>query len=135
MKTSAIQGELDSVQKNLQHFIDEDTLHINSNLIRMIINSTKLHFYNNDPIFPILSFKVLSSPFRMSNTSINEVHLYAKPEVIPHSAISCWNTNGYIFKVESNSYHKINENNQNVTFFLTEGEIIGGHERIYIQYL
>ncbi len=135
MKTSAIQGELDSVQKNLQRFIDEDTLHINNKLIRMIIKSTKLYFYNNDPIFPILSFKVLSTPFQMNNTSTNEVHLYAKPEEIPHSAISCWYTNGNIYKVESTSFHTINNTGKNIIFFLTEGEIIGGHERIFIQYM
>ncbi|MHA1975533.1 MAG: hypothetical protein ACW98F_09930 [Candidatus Hodarchaeales archaeon] len=133
-KTSAIQGELDSIQSNLQKYIDMDTLHINENLIRMVINSTNVLFRDNDPLFPILIFHVSSTPFLLSNTSLNEIHLYAKPEKIPYSAISCWYTNGNILKVESNSFFRINECQQNVTFFLIKDEVIGDHERIFIQY-
>ncbi len=134
MKTGALQGEMDSIQQNLQRFIDEDTLHINQRLIRMEINSTFLAFREDDPLFPILSFQVSSTPYRMSNTSTNEVHLYAKPEQIPHSAISCWFTNGIILKVESKSLFTINDRKQNIIFYLTRDEIIGDHERIFIRY-
>lgn len=134
-KTSAVRGELDSIQTNLQRFIDEDTLHINNNLIKMVINSTDVLFHGNDPLFPVLVFQVSSTPYLLSTTSLNEIHLYAKPEKIPYSAISCWKTNGNISKVESNSFFRINDNNHNLTFFLMKNEIIGDHERIFIQYL
>ncbi|MHA2288034.1 MAG: hypothetical protein ACXABG_04525 [Promethearchaeota archaeon] len=134
MKTSAIRGELDSIQTNLQRFIDEDTLHINDNLIRMVVNSTEVFFQDNDPLFPILSFQVSSTPFLLNTNSLNEVHLYAKPEKVPYSAISCWNTCGNILKVESNSFFSISDKRRNVTFFLTKNEIIGDHERIFIHY-
>ncbi|MHA1993104.1 MAG: hypothetical protein ACW97Z_01020 [Candidatus Hodarchaeales archaeon] len=133
IKTSAIRGELDSIQTNLQRYIDEDTLHINNNLIRMVIKSTDVFFRDNDPLFPILSFQVSSTPFLLNTNALNEVHLYAKPEKIPYSAISCWNTCGSIQKVESNSFFSINDEQTNITFFLTKNEIIGGHERIFIQ--
>ena len=134
MKTGAIRGELDSIQSNLQRYIDEDTLHINENLTRMVIDSTDVLFRDNDPLFPILSFQVLSTPYSLSTESFNEVHLYAKPEKIPYSAISCWFTCGYILKVESNSFFTTNDIQQNVTFYLTKNEIVGDHERIFIQY-
>ena len=133
-KTGAIRGELDSIQANLQRYIDEDTLHINDNLIRMVIKSTDLFFRGNDPLFPILSFQVASSPYSLVTNSLNEVHLYAKPEKIPYSAFSCWNTCGQIQNVESTSFFRISNNQENVTFFLAKDEIIGDHERIFIQY-
>jgi hypothetical protein len=135
VKTSAIEGELNSIQENLQNYINEDALHINGHLIKMIIERTELLFRDNNPDYPVLSFFISSTPYRLYSNQINIVHLYAKPEVIPYSAISCWNTSGIIKKVISNSDHKIDKSKHNVSFFLKKGDIVGGHERISIEHI
>ena len=134
LKTSAIEGELNSIKENLQKFINEDALHINGHLIEMIIERCELFFRDNDPDYPILSFSISSSPYHLYSNQINVIHLYAKPELIPYSAISCWNTCGNIKKVISKSDHKIDHSRHNVSFFLKKGDIVGDHERISIEY-
>ena len=134
IKTDAIEGELKSIQENLQTYIDVDALHINGHLVKMIIQNSKVVFYNNEIEFPVLCFSISSTPYSIYLNQLNMVHLYAKPEVIPYSAISCWNTGGVIKKVASNSYHTIDYEKQNVSFFLNKGDTVGGHERISFEF-
>lgn len=134
LKTSAIEGELNTIQGNLQNFINEDALHINGHLVKMIIEKRKLFFRDNNSEYPILSFYISSTPYQLYSNQINVVHLYAKPEIIPYSAISCWNTIGKIKKVNSKSDYKIDKSRHNVSFFLKKGDIVGDHERISVDY-
>jgi len=134
LKTSAIEGELNAIQENLQNYINEDALHINGHLIKMVIERSELFFRDNNHQFPILSFSISSSPYHLYSKQENLIHLYAKPEIIPYSAISCWNTCGIIKKVISKSNHKIDKSKHNVSFFLKKGDIVGDHERISIEY-
>jgi hypothetical protein len=131
-ETGAIEGELDSIQLNLQKYIDLDTLHINKNLIKMDVIDSKLFFRDKKPELPILFFVVKSSRYEIYEGDINEVHLYAKPEIIPYPAISIWKTCNSIHKVESNTNFTISTNRLNLIFYMTTNEIIGGHERIFI---
>jgi len=131
-KTGAIKGELNTIKENLQSYINEDALHINGHLTKMIIDRSELFFRDNDHEYPILSFFITSTPYRLYSNQTNMVHLYAKPEIIPYSAISCWNTCGFIERVVSNSDHKIDNSKQNVSFFLKKGDIVGDHERISV---
>ena len=131
-ETGAIKGELDSIQTNLQKFIDSDTLHINGNLIKMEVIKSKLFFRDKKPEFPILFFAVKSSQYEIYKSNINEVHLYAEPEIIPYPAISHWKTCRSIHKVESGTNFTISSNRLNLIFYMTANDIIGGHERIFI---
>ncbi|MHA2174608.1 MAG: hypothetical protein ACXACP_13750 [Candidatus Hodarchaeales archaeon] len=131
-ETGAIKGELDSIQANLQKFIDIDTLHMNDNLIKMEVRKSKLFFKDDKPEFPILFFVVNSSKYNLKEDELNELHLYAKPERIPYSAISHWKTYRNILKVESKTNFTISTNRLNLIFYMTRNEIIGGHERIFI---
>ena len=134
LKTGAIEGELNTIQRNLQKYIDEDALHVNGHLVKMIIEKGELLFRDNDPDFPILSFSISSTPYQLYSNQVNIIHLYAKPEIIPYSAISCWNTCGNIKKVISKSDYKIDISKHNVSFFLKKGDIVGDHERISVEY-
>lgn len=133
MKTGASKGELEAVQANLQHWIDQDDLFINTQKICMVIQETNLEFQGNNPENPYLIFNILSQPFQFDKQKVNEIHLYAKPEKLPYPAISCWKTlTGTIISVESNSFSIISRNKTHLTFYLAKGEIIGGDERIFI---
>lgn len=134
LKTSAIEGELNTIKGNLQEYINEDALHVNGHLVNMIIENGELIFRNDDPNFPILSFSISSTPYKLHSNQVNIIHLYAKPEIIPYSAISCWNTCGNIKKVISKSDYKIDKSRHNISFFLKKGDIVGDHERISIEY-
>lgn len=132
-KTGASKGELEAVQENLQHWIDEDDLFVNKEKIRMLIQDTNLYFQQNDPFYPYLLFSISSQYYELHDKKINEIHLYAKPEKIPYPAISCWEVFiGKIISVESNSFNIISHDKTHVTFYLTKGEIIGGDERIFV---
>lgn len=133
METGAIEGELDSISKKLQGFIDEDDLHINGNLVKMNITKSNIFFQDKKPMYPVLQFNVSSTPYKLHQDIINEIHLYAKPEIIPYSAYSSWNISGKIIRVESKSFFRISTKNDNVIFFLTKGEVIGDDERIFFQ--
>ena len=133
LKTSAIDGELNTIQENLQKYINEDALHINGHLVKMNIESRKLLFRNNNSDYPILCFFISSTPYQLYSRQNNIVHLYAKPEIIPYSAISCWNTCGTIKKVISKSDYKIDRSGYNVSFFLKKGDTVGDHERIFVE--
>ena len=134
-ETGAIKGELDSISSKLQQLIDVDALHLNGKLIKMNITETDLLFRDDKPNYPVLQFSVTSAPYKLYHNAINEVHLYAKPEVIPYPAFSYWNICGEISKVESKSYFIISTLKQDVIFFLTISEIIGDNERIFFQYI
>ncbi len=132
-KTGASKGELEAIQASLQHWIDLDDLFINKQNIRMSIQDVNLEYQENDPEFPYLIFSILSQPFQFHELKANEIHLYSKPEELPYSAISCWKTlTGTIISVESNSFSIISHDKTHLTFYLAEGEIIGGDERIFI---
>ena len=131
METGAIEGELDSISSHLQQFIDEDPIHVNGKLIKMNIVETSLFFRNKSPIYPVLCFEVCSTPYLIQQDTPNEIHLYAKPEVIPNPAFSYWNLCGKITQVKSRSYFVISTSKQDVTFYLTKGEIVGDDERIF----
>jgi hypothetical protein len=131
--TGASEGELEAIKTNLQYWIDQDDLFINSQKVRMIIQSSSLEFQKKNPIFPFIIFKISSEVYKLSLKELNEIHLYAKPEKLPYSAISCWKTHiGIINSVESNSYCVISHDRTQATFYLAKGEVIGGDERIYI---
>jgi len=131
--TGASEGELEVVQTNLQYWIDQDDLFVNKEKIRMIIQSSTLEFQKKNPVLPFIIFRILSQTYKLSIKGLSEIHLYAKPEKLPYPAISCWKTNtGIISSVESNSYSVISQSRKHLTFYLAEGEIIGGDERIYI---
>ncbi|UCG89666.1 MAG: hypothetical protein JSU57_04105 [Candidatus Heimdallarchaeota archaeon] len=132
-KTGASKGELETVQENLQYWIDQDDLFINNQNIRMIIQNTNLGFQENNPLLPYLVFNIVSQPYKFYDQRVNEIHLYAKPEKLPYPAISCWKTlTGTIISVESNSFSIVSHDKIHLTFYLTKGELIGGDERIFI---
>lgn len=132
--TGASEGELENVQLNLQTYIDEDDLHVNKKKIRMVIDSVSLDFQHENPSLPFLIFRIYSAKYQLFSKKLNEILLYAKPEKIPYSAISCWNTNEFRFhSVESHSCSIINQHKTQVIFYLAKGEIIGGTERLIIQ--
>lgn len=131
--TGASEGELEAVQANLQYWIDQDDLFVNKQNVRMSILNSTLEFQENNPSLPFIIFEILSQYFKFYIKELNEVHLFAKPEQLPYPAISCWKTQiGVIKSVKSNSYYVINHNKTHLTFYLVEGEFIGGDERIYI---
>jgi hypothetical protein len=132
--TGAGEGELENIRLNLQTFIDEDDLHVNKEKVRMLIHSVSLDFQQKNPLFPYLIFQISSDKFQLSLNDLNEIVLYAKPEKIPYSAISCWQTNQFRFRsVESRSCNTINQDKTQIMFYLAKGEIIGGTERLVIQ--
>lgn len=132
-KTGASKGELEAVQANLQYWIDLDDLFINNQNIRMSVQDVNLEYQENNPEYPYLIFSILSQPFQFHELEVNEIHLYAKPEKLPYSAISCWKTlTGAIISVESNSFSIISQDKTHLTFYLAKGELIGGDERIFI---
>lgn len=133
MNTGAIKGELEEIQKNLQHFIDEDDLFINQKKVRMIIRKTMLGFKEKKPEYPFLIFEIASQVIELHEDKLNEIHLYAKPEILPYSAISCWETKGEITSVESNSFYILSHDKRNLVFYLSKGEIIGGDEHLMIR--
>jgi hypothetical protein len=132
-ETGAMKGEIEVINRNLQAFIDEDTLWINNRKTRMLISQILLEFRTNRPNFPYLNFKIESEPFIFMNGKINEIHLYAKPEDLVYPAISCWQTTiGCIDTVRSSSFHQLSIDKTRVTFYMSKGDIIGGDERIFI---
>jgi hypothetical protein len=132
-ETGAMKGEIEVINRNLQAFIDEDTLWINNRKTRMLISQILLEFRTNRPNFPYLNFKIESEPFTFMNGKINEIHLYAKPEDLVYPAISCWQTTiGCIDSVRSSSFHQLSIDKTRVTFYMSKGDIIGGDERIFI---
>jgi hypothetical protein len=133
MNTGAIGGELEGIQKNLQLFIDEDDLLVNQQKISMIIIMTLLEFQKKRPEYPYLIFEIESQRYKFREKKLNEIHLYAKPEKLPYSAISCWETTGKIISVESNSSSILSHDKKRLVFYLSKGETIGGDERIFIQ--
>ncbi|MFX0049712.1 MAG: hypothetical protein ACFFAJ_07790 [Candidatus Hodarchaeota archaeon] len=133
MNTGAIKGELEEIQKNLQYFIDEDDLLVNKQKVRMIITKVMLEFKEKKPNFPFLIFKITSQLTKLHENKLNEIHLYAKPEKLPYSAISCWETKGEITSVESNSFHILSHDKKQLVFYLSKGEIIGGDERLIVR--
>ncbi|MHA2226488.1 MAG: hypothetical protein ACXAC8_14860 [Candidatus Hodarchaeales archaeon] len=131
-ETGAIKGELESIQANLQYWIDLDDLFINKKKVSMMIQDVSLEFQRNDPMYPYLIFNVKSSSFQLNRIK-NEIHLYSKPEKINYPAISCWEfSSGNITSVISSSFMVISSNKSQVIFYLTKNEIVGGHERIFL---
>ncbi|MFX0182532.1 MAG: hypothetical protein ACFE95_05540 [Candidatus Hodarchaeota archaeon] len=133
MSTGAIGGELEGIQKNLQQFIDEDDLLVNQQKIRMIIRMTLLKYQKKGPKYPFLIFKIESQRCEFHEKKLNEIHLYAKPEKLPYSAISSWETTGKIISVESNSFYILSSDKKKLVFYLSKGETIGGNERIFVR--
>jgi hypothetical protein len=133
MNTGAIKGELEEIQKNLQHFINEDDLLVNQKKVCMIIRKTMLEFNEKKPEYPFLIFKIASQVIKLHEDKLNEIHLYAKPEKLPYSAISCWETEGEITSVESNSFYVLSHDKKQLVFYLSKGKIIGGDERLIIR--
>jgi hypothetical protein len=132
-ETGAIKGEIEVINRNLQAFIDEDTLWVNNRKTRMLISQILMNFRANRPDFPYLDFKIQSEPFFLMNGKINEIRLYAKPEDLAYPAISCWQaTIGRIDSVKSHSFHQLSIDKTRVTFYMSKGDIIGGDERIFI---
>ncbi|MHA1969464.1 MAG: hypothetical protein ACW964_16910 [Candidatus Hodarchaeales archaeon] len=132
--TGALEGEIEFIQANLQHLIDEDDLFINRKKVRMIIRKTSLEFQEENSLFPFLKFNIESEAFQFINKSINEIHLVAKPEKILYPAISSWETLvGKITSVISSSKNIISKDLIQVTFLIAEGEFVGGEEKILIQ--
>jgi hypothetical protein len=132
--TGALEGEIEFIQGNLQSLIDEDDLFINNKKVRMIIRKTILDFQEENNELPFLKFDIESNPFQFIDKRINEVHLIAKPEIIAYPAISSWETSvGKITSVFSESKNKISKDRIQVTFFLAEGDLVGGDEKIILQ--
>jgi len=133
IETGALKGELEFIQDNLQLLIDEDDIYINNKKHRMIIQETKLEFQREDPEFPFLIFKIISTPFHFINHETNEIYLNAKPEVITYPAISSWETYiGKFISIISPSSRILSKDQKQVTFLLAKGDTVGGDEKLMI---
>lgn len=132
-ETGALKGELETIQANLQYWIDKDDLYINQKKIRMMVKSVHFDFIKGNIKYPFLFFQINSEEFNHQDHSEIIIALYAQPESLPYSAISVWSClNGTIIKVESNTYHQISEDQMQVIFYMIQSETIGGKEKIHI---
>jgi len=132
-ETGALKGELETIQSNLQYWIDQDDLYVNQRKIRMVIKSVKVDFIKEDFKFPVLFFQIASEEFKQHNASEIIIDLYAQPESLPYSAISVWSClSGNIVKVVSKTYHQVSQDRIQVIFYMSQSEFIGGSEKIHI---
>ena len=87
----------------------------------------------NSISFCSLKNRKIAEPIPIAHRIRISVIALSRSEIIPYSAISCWNTCGIIKKVTSKSDYKIDRSGYNVSFFLKKGDTVGDHERIFVE--
>ncbi|MHA1331955.1 MAG: hypothetical protein ACTSR2_12860, partial [Candidatus Hodarchaeales archaeon] len=129
-ETGAIKGELESIQSNLQFFLNEDDLFVDNLKKKMTIKKTQLDFRFQNRFLPCLSFLIISDEFNVRNKSKFQVELHTQPEKLPYPAIAVWRTRiGKFEKVISQTFHEVHHSGLEISFHMNTGDIIGGKEQ------
>lgn len=123
--TGALEGELELIKFNLQEFLDQDDLLINSHKTRMTVKNCTLTYLSDNYQALELNFQIISEPYKILEGK-NKIELVAEKEIAPYPINSTWIFPGRVIQSISSMTTKILDNE--VHLKAEKDKQVGGHE-------
>ncbi|MHA1989418.1 MAG: hypothetical protein ACW981_01985 [Candidatus Hodarchaeales archaeon] len=125
-------SEFEIITENMQAYLDEDEVFINSNEIFLDIVNGYISYPHQQSFFnPLLTFEISSTPYSLKDGK-NIIELIGDVQITPYPINIKWNLPGRVLKVTSETFMKITGN---IIFFTSnKNDSIGGYELIEFIY-
>ncbi|MHA1982864.1 MAG: hypothetical protein ACW967_00835 [Candidatus Hodarchaeales archaeon] len=125
-------SEFNLIMENMQAFLDEDEVFINSNAIFLDIVDGYISYLHQESFFdPLLTFEISSTPYSLKDGK-NIIEIIGDIQITPYPINIKWNLPGRVLKVTSETFMKITGNS--IFFTSNKDDSIGGYELIEFIY-
>lgn len=124
--------KFNEIIENMQSFLDEDKVIINSKEIFLNITDAYISFNKDETFeFPQIIFEVHSTKLSLIQ-GVNTIELLGDKQKVTYPISIQWNLPGSVLSVQSNTDHKLA--GSHIYFFIETGQMIGGYEKITFFY-
>lgn len=123
--TGALEGELEMIRFNLQEFLDQDDLFVNSQKSEMTVKNCTLTYLSDNYQALELNFQIVSEEYKVLEGK-NKIELVAEKEIAPYPINSTWIFPGRVIECKSSMTTTILENE--VHLKAEKDMQMGGHE-------